>query len=48
MIVRWREPGKFARRILLAGDISPNVGNIGGILAAGVDNIFRGVKPSFS
>ena len=45
--MQWRTSGAAARKILLAGDVSPNAVNIGDILAAGPANIFGGVKPFF-
>ena len=45
--MQWRNPGNFARKILLAGDDAPNAANIDAILGVGVENIFGGVKPLF-
>ena len=45
--MRWRDPGKCVRKILLAGDVSPNTATIGDILDIGVDKIFADVKPLF-
>ena len=45
--MQWRDPGASARKILLAGDVAPNVVNIDAILGIGVENIFAGVKPFF-
>ena len=45
--MRWRDPGKSARKVLLAGDVAPNAVNIDAILGIGVENILGGVKPFF-
>ena len=45
--MHWREPGKLERKILIAGDVAPNVVNIDAILDIGEENIFCGVKPYF-
>lgn len=45
--MQWREPGKSARKVLLAGDVAPSAANIDAILDIGCENIMGGMKPFF-
>ena len=45
--MQWREPGRSARKVLLAGDVAPNAVNIDAILGIGCEKIMGAVKPYF-
>ena len=45
--MQWRDPGKSARKVLLAGDVAPNAANIDAILGIGCENVMGAVKPFF-